>query len=505
MNKVGFLLFASLMVAGCQTSEKAHQAHTGTPSANRKPATTMDSKVLQGLKRGAIEDCIMSPFLYSQEMPLLSECAPNYAHFFPATISVEERAPAQIRVGSFNLYHLGDNQSVMKNYDLVAKVMNQWDVVAGQEFMPLPNDFSKDNRQVVFAMGLGFKNAEIEQSGWSVIEPGYILVLKELRKLDPSWALIMQPNAEGEGSSGEMAGFYYRSRYVRLKDFPYCPAEGAKEYRDDKIVRNIGCVLQVPEKQRKLMSRVAFAAYFRAGNFDFVAMTAHVRFRQAIPPDIKLQKAELCARHPNPAKCNPSNDTVGRFYEVKAVVDQMKEIKRVTGDDDILYMGDFNLEKRELFDDMWAAATASEPDLKVYQTDPTTLSIVAKKLVSNYDHYLFNPKATSECLPETAHAFNYMAMPPKVEPGSAFDAIATKLTPEARQAMFDQKSVEVSNLIRPQNGNVASLVRRLQPKEEQLYLNSFKKSIKRMEKSKYGAIVEMLSDHLPVEITCNTN
>ena len=125
--------------------------------------------------------------------------------------------------------------------------------------------------------------------------PGYLRLLIELQNLDPSWALILQPTPEGEGSSGEMAGFYYRSNKVRLKDWGYCPVDQSVDITSKASLNNYGCLLQIPADQRKLMSRVAFAAYFQSGTFDFIAATTHVRFRQAdLEADRQEQTHQIC-------------------------------------------------------------------------------------------------------------------------------------------------------------------------------------------------------------------
>jgi len=47
--------------------------------------------------------------------------------------------------------------------------------------------------------------------------PGYVKVLKELMKLDPSWALILAPIEAGEGTHTELGGFFFRATKVQPK------------------------------------------------------------------------------------------------------------------------------------------------------------------------------------------------------------------------------------------------------------------------------------------------
>ncbi|HVK61716.1 MAG TPA: hypothetical protein VM432_09210, partial [Bdellovibrionales bacterium] len=440
--------------------------------------------------------------LYFRNNEIGDFCTLNYVYYFPARVfGPAKAADNKIRIGSFNLFHLGDNLSIMKNFDLVAQILNQWDVVGAQELMPLPSEYSKDNRKIAKIFGTDQNGNDIE---WTVIEPGYLRLLRALRKLDPSWALIMQPNPEGEGSTGEMAGFYFRTKTVGLKKFDYCLEQTSGDVRDSAMQANYGCVVRVPEGQRRLMSRSAFAAYFFSGKFDFVALTAHVRFRPAGPEDRVAQIAELCKNHPNPARCKPSKDEVGRFYEVKAVVDQMNDIKKATGEDDIIYMGDYNLELKKSKMPMWEAALAAQPGLRVYQDDPTTLSVPQQKLASNYDHFIFDPVATSECSPSTVRVFDFTSHTKKTK-RPVHDAIDAKMTAKARDQMLEEKKEEIATIIRPQSGTVASMVRRLSPKEEESFLKSFRGSLLRMERNSYGAALELMSDHVPIEMECQVD
>ncbi|MES2855714.1 MAG: hypothetical protein V4692_07620, partial [Bdellovibrionota bacterium] len=132
-----YLLAASVVLVSCTTTQ------TSTEPSKRTPAGTLDFKTLETLSRGAIEDCLMAPFLYARDGELATECTLNYVHFYPSAPVAVETPPAQLKIGSFNMYHLGDSQALMKNMEIVSKIINQWDVVGAQELMPLPTEYSK--------------------------------------------------------------------------------------------------------------------------------------------------------------------------------------------------------------------------------------------------------------------------------------------------------------------------------------------------------------------------
>lgn len=335
------LAAASVTISSCRTPA-------------RNPAAPRSLANIEEIPLGPIDDCLQNSFLYAQLHGLEAECTANYVHYLPAA-GVQSAQKEKIRIGSFNLFHLGDNQTPLKNFTLVAKIINQWDVVGVQELMPLPRETSAANRLITIA--LTQQTGTLYPNDWRVESPGYLKLLGELRKLDPAWALILQAHPDGEGSAGEMSGFYYRSSAVTAKEWSYCPADGALELKAQKPTRNLACLTQVAANQRPLISRTAFAAYFQAGNFDFVGLTAHVRFRPAkLKEELDQQQQEVCAAFPGNGPCKPATDVVGRYYEVKAVADQIESIQTAANDKDIIYMGDFNLEYNAKTKALWEAS-----------------------------------------------------------------------------------------------------------------------------------------------------
>ena len=114
----------------CQTTKVTEQklAQPRLPSAAEEEARSSSP--------GPIDDCLNFNVLYARNEGLTAECTLNYTHYFSERVTPVSKA--NIRIGTFNLFHMGDNQSSLKNFKVVAKIMNQWDIVGSQELLPLP-------------------------------------------------------------------------------------------------------------------------------------------------------------------------------------------------------------------------------------------------------------------------------------------------------------------------------------------------------------------------------
>lgn len=451
--------------------------------------------------RGPLDDCLQNKSLYSRSGKWQADCAINYVHFYPDGIDrhKSEQHRGKLRIGSFNVFHLGDNQAPLKSMTLMAQIMNQWDLVGAQELMPLSSEWATTNLKIHDLIA-NTNQINGPHEDWRAMLPGYLRLLNEMQKLDPSWALILQSEPQGEASSTEMAGFYYRSTKVALKEWSYCRSDLSVDFRSNQNIPNYGCLVKVPKERRELMSRLPFVAYFQSGTFDFVAVTTHVRFR---PEDAKealaQQEKELCALHSNPTNCKIPKETVGRYYEVEATAAEFEGMQQVARDYDVIFMGDFNLAYDKKSQELWKAALKSVPDYVVTQTEPTTLSIPAQRLASNYDHFIFNPQKTKECSAQSVRIFDFTQA--LQDPRPAMVAIAKYLGPDGKNMILEDTRAYYRKLAKFQQANGGAL-RPLNEKEKENLEKSCASSIGRMEKNMHGALLELLSDHIPIEMEC---
>ena len=439
-----------------------------------------------------LEVCEHSSKIYYWSSDLKFECNTNYIHIFSKSgVSRPQVNHSQVRIGTFNLFHLGDGMAPMKRLSLVAKIIDQWDVVAVQELMPLPARWAEINREVFAAVSDPSFDPNTAPTNWRVFEPGYLQLLNELHKIDPSWSLIVQSNPESPRT--EMSGFFYRSSRARVKTWDYCK-------KVDRLP-NIACSLAIPVRQRMLMSRNAFAAYFQSGDFDFIALTTHVRFR---PPQSKtelaLQIEEVCANYESDKPCKISKDKMSRFYEVKAISDQIPKLLKT--DRDVLFMGDYNLEITRKNDAFWNAALKAAPGFTVYQEGKTSISIPHQDLASNYDHFILNPAVSKNCDVEGISVYDFTGR--GNGPSDPIIRDRDGMQSEGDWLAFIRSERErVSTLVRAEDRQGRKVLVPINRLDQDQLIGFCETSMERMRASFFGAYMELISDHLPVAMVCD--
>lgn len=506
---IGSFLFGYYFFYQSQAWQSTTVSPRDTASVESSTAVVQSSAASPAQYRGPLDDCLQNSFIYARTGQIDSDCTLNYVHFYPSpgfkNTNTVKRPKGELKIGSFNLFHLGDNQAPLKNLELIAQIMNRWDIVAGQEFMPLSTDVAANNSLLANRLqDEKLKLIEFPYENWRVVGPGYLRLLEELQKLDSSWGLILQSSPAGEGTSGEMAGFFYRSSLVNLKQWDYCPAERSMDIKKNNSAPNYACLVQVTPDRQKLISRTAFAAYFQSGNFDFVGLTSHVRFRPAdTAAELKSQIDEICLGYTGAKKCSLPKDTVGRFYEVLAVADQIDSIKQKANDLDVIYMGDFNLELQANNVLYWLAALKKVPGMTVIQTEPSTISLPGKKLASNYDHFILDPKLTAECDVKSAHTYKIpLATSATADP--VLKNMVSYFSAKTQDLWVAKNIANLDSLLRFQDKGT-SPVRPLTEKEINDFKNSYAQSRKRMDASVFAASMELISDHIPIEMNCRTD
>ncbi len=475
-------------------------ACTSTPP--REPAqvedeTTETPKDPNAIPNGPYDDCDQRA-LFEMNDRFTWVCTDNYVHIYP-TKAVVQKNSQKIKIGSFNVYHLGDDQSRLKDFNAMAIIMNKWDLVGVTELMPLPTAYADENRKLREVMK---ENQQKIPSNWRVIEPGYYKLLKELQTKDSSWSLIFQPMPEGEGSTGELAGFFYRSSRVQLNMWNYCPQTGLADKINPNIMGlNFGCLAQVSPNQAKLMSRRAFIAKFKSGKFDFVSVVSHTRFRPASAPDQVDQQKEICSRYPAKADCAISKDKVGRFYEIKAVADQFPFLEAF--EKDVLYMGDFNLDYSTNNQNAWNASIAAAQGYAVYQHENTSLSLPMEKLANSYDHFVLKAEALKECDLSSIHAYDFTKIgTPEVD--SELKRLSYLLNPGYHKKTERVQTAFLDQQIRLERVKNQYRARGLTAEEKAKLAQEIKRSTVRLQNNKFWVLREYLSDHVPIEMTCNT-
>lgn len=351
-------------------------------------------------------------------------CDDKYHHYLSNQITPSKNT-SRLQIASWNVFNLGFYKQRFKNIALLAELADRqgWDIIAATEIFPLDAKL-------------------VSSSSW----PGAIQLLQELRKLDPSWSLIIAPYGLGsEGSSTvELGGVYYKASRLQAITTESCEA--------------LACIIKLPaqlypglseEMLGELVSREPFIASFQAlnGNFDFSLMPFHARFRQTKAPEVMdaivgakrtsdgnitfekgiffniedilgKERAEnfrkkLAQETKAPVSQTGARDSIkellSRYAELSAIGRFIQNIKSNQKEQDIIWAGDFNLEyDLRRFSDWDVVLLKNElKGAKVLVSELTSLSD-KERLASNYDHFILNPKDTAECKESSAGVVDFM-------------------------------------------------------------------------------------------------
>src|SRR3989344_2753056 len=78
-------------------------------SGKKSSSVEFSSQIAPVNYRGPVDDCMQYDILYSRTETLSGDCTENYVHFYPKTLNPETatKTTGDVRIGSFNLFHLG--------------------------------------------------------------------------------------------------------------------------------------------------------------------------------------------------------------------------------------------------------------------------------------------------------------------------------------------------------------------------------------------------------------
>lgn len=394
------------------------------------------------------------------------QCELNYHHYNSSSYrEVYNKRKAlhkkTIKISEFNALHPGMSKTLFKDYKKIAQMMNRFDLIGVTELIPLVSDDFKNNQAVVnFVAETPSKirkikkeistNKKLQAARFSSVrkrrilllekqlkqlkkdlakakdlyrEPGYVRILNELRKLKKGkdWALIISPRGEAAPTSStvELVGYYYRSSIIKPKNNDHC--KGVRKFGN---ATPFACIVDMTEKdlgdedKSHVFSRRPFMAEFISGNFPFVVLTSHVIFDSP-------QDESLMTRIMDSAFGVTSYEDLGvginkanyaRFAEVKVTLDFIKRYTQKNKRKDVIFMGDLNLEMDNKF---WPKVMKAWPKAKLFIDEKTSTNQArfhadgspTNGVSSNYDHFIFDPIKTKECVNKSKEiiggAFNF--------------------------------------------------------------------------------------------------
>lgn len=481
------------------------------------------------------------------------DCYHNY-HHYNSTAHEEHyeffRAQhyGKVRLGSFNLWHPGTSKSGLKDYKLLAKVVDQWDVLAAQELLPVVGEDLRHNEDVTSFLREGpellreLKQSLSSSTGEQRVElkariqklesdlrqapklyrsPGYLKLLEELRKIDPSWSLMLAPRGEAAESFHvqELTGFYYRSSRVEpivnryCEDFP----ERSRNGRPYACIPSFHSAF-FGKNVAQAFSRRPFMASFRSAQFDFSLLTSHVIFTSP-RGDEEQMSAIMRAAFERPTYENLGEgfnlQTYARFAEVKLTLDFMQKYNQRYSDSHLIFAGDMNIEASNSF---WPNVLNSLDGGELFIEQMTSMSQLRFRagnepthgLASNYDHFIFSPKLTPECDGEGAKTFNFY----QEWTAEWIDREYMIRKGPVKTSDYDLRYGAQEKIRKKVQAYTAQLKKRLTVRDNQIVWDDhrFEQRLKiyedriffdqLMNRTYYRVFFELLSDHFPISMDC---
>lgn len=453
------------------------------------------------------------------------DCSTNFHHYnataYKSFYDKKKAKKHDVKVANFNLWHPGQRKSIYKDYRIVAQIINQWDVVSALELQAVIAHDEEINQDVIQALSEGQDVAQLYR------EPGYLKILDELRKLDPSWALLLTPVAEAfqESSVHELTGFYYRAKQVRPFINRYC-----KEFMAQPERYSFACLPNFDGKfldrpLSQIFSRRPFIANFESGNFDFTLVASHIVYNSPRDTETKqmiLQNAfGVSSIKDLPVRVSKSK--YARFAEVSATLEFINKLKQSYGEKDVIYAGDMNLEHDER---LWPhLLNRGHHELLI--KDKTTLTfrrydrdgVDTNGVTSNYDHFIVNRENSQECMNQSrnfrASPFSFIQdknisrkierkykirLESKNEDGSYRMSTYRKLKAKALERSFART---FSSLKTVKDGEIVD-----DTYKREKTIEDFKRRVlddQLNDKTYYRLYHEVVSDHLPVVLKCKTS
>lgn len=383
-------------------------------------------------------------------------CENNYHHYNSSSYSKNySRSKAMekknVRIAEYNALHPGMKKTRFKDYHYTARLMNEFDIIGVTELIPLMGPDRKNNEAVVTFLKDGpaeYKKLRSELKALikqqrskrrkSVVlkrkiilleavtkrmrkdlklakplyrQPGYLQILTELRKLPngKDWALILAPRGEAAATSPtkELVGYYYRSSVVKPMKNSYCA-----DIRKHGKASPFACIVNMSAKdlgvdKSHVFSRRPFMANFISGKFSFTLLTSHVIFDS--PKDKSLMReivnSAFGVEHYKDlgSRVGVQKGNYARFAEVNVILEFIQKYTDKNKTADVIYMGDLNLETKNKF---WPRILSSWNGAKLYIDEKTSTNearyhsggTATDGVTSNYDHFIFNPLKTDECV-----------------------------------------------------------------------------------------------------------
>ena len=421
---------------------------------------------------GTTEECLAAKNRYFARVRVQISCTPD-AHIYHSMSTTTAARASILKVGQFNVFRLGEDSSKFKNFPLMAKIINQWDVVGAVELTPTKDSIREHNREMD-----GLNTEAARASYWA---PGHIRLLLALRNLDPSWSLIMSSEARGEGSSGELAGFYYRASRLNPVPTRYCV-----QVTGDRAAS--GCTARFAENDDPLVSRPPFIASFRVGNSAFTFVTSHIRFSASNEERQKLLRVfpGNCG-----TRCPAREEIQPRLAEARLTAKVISDLEILEGRA-VVWGGDFNFGAKDLSRGSSLAFTFGLLPGASLLNDAETSLATDDGLASSYDHFVLGRSGQAFCNSQSVRVFDFR--------DTRFLPELSYYRTQADVIFQDYKSTWTKQITIKRRKEVPLWTPKALREAEQ----DFDESI-RNPKAPNQFFRAVLSDHLPISMECQIN
>lgn len=511
------------------------------------------------------------------------ECGRHFHHYNSSASVRSSSRRRNIKISHFNALHPGMSKTRFKDYDLVAKMLSQFDIIAVTELIPSMAASLQTNIRVAdFARSapreIRVREAEIatltreQRSKHSVTRerrinlqkqivanikndlkklnrvykaPGYLKILNSLRALNDgnNWSLIISSTPEGRESNDtkELVGYYYKANIIKPTNTPYCLdrnlKNGSKAYACHPLFdrRDLG------SDKSFILSRRPFMASFKAQNFHTTLISSHSLYESPKLGNAWRSRVLRAAFNKISTKDLPTGINEGnyvRFAELKVTLEFIQKKLR-TSNKDIVMLGDYNLESKNQFMDevikTWNGARlfidkkTSVKEFR-YEKDGRTPT---NGVSSNYDHFILDPRKTSECMRSAnsldGDVYNFLNQPShldfiakkyKVRLESRFRSGKYSIDRQKYQKLIQQFVEPIKSLKKPiytigrkkftyqgkhSLTGPAIVYDRNEMEEQTSHFASRILDSQRSNDSYYGFYKQLISDHLPIYMSCSIN
>lgn len=332
-------------------------------------------------------------------------CSDEFHHYNARAAANHYRSvqSSELKIANYNLLHPGSNKNSYKDMALMAQIMNEYDVISVQELIPRLGNDMRHNRDLVELI----RSKSDESLTELYRAPGYVIILDELRKIDPSWALITSPRGEASSPSSvhELVGFYYRASKARPIVTEHC-AELNKgiEGRDSFACYPLFRKPFFRDDVADAFSRKPFIASFESGKFDFTLMNAHVIYTSPRDEATMSWISQVAFGESDYSRVGVgvTKETYARFAEVRLSLEMLDLLIENYNEQDVIFAADMNLESTVAY---WQTLLGDFSNFSLYGEMATSLTpyrygrgnVETGGFSSNYDHFIMNNRANNGC------------------------------------------------------------------------------------------------------------